>query len=90
MIPQTLYSDEKKDLSSDRTIENPFGTPIHVKVDGVFGHWTIHLENGPVPKELNGVFTRYIYAEEKVKAFIKSRQVKEDKPKKIKLPGPRS
>ncbi len=89
-MPQTIPQDyDNRDLPSDRMIENPAGNNIHVRSDGIFGHWTIHFEHGEIPSELKGKFTRFIYAEEKVLKYLDNVQKKLNKVKKVRLPGPR-
>lgn len=90
-MPQTIPSDyDNRDLPSKRIIENSQGSNLIIKSDGVFGHWTIHFEHGAVPAELEGKFTRFIYAEEKALNYLARKQKERDKPKKVKLPGPRT
>jgi len=44
---------------------------------------------GTIPAELTGKFTRYSYAEEKALAYLDRKEKERNKPKKVKLPGPR-
>ena len=88
-MPNIIESTNDRDLSTDRVIESPTGNNIHIRSDGVFGHWTIHFEMGTIPAELTGKFTRYGYAEEKVLAYLERKEKERNKPKKVKLPGPR-
>ncbi len=89
-MPETIPIDvDNRDLPSDRLMENPYGQPIHIRSDGIFGHWTIHFEHGAVPKELEGKFTRFPYAEEKVLTYLDEKQKEANKIKKVRLPGPR-
>lgn len=61
---------EVRDLSKERKLVLESGNVITFKCTDPYGFWTVHYEQGMMPKKLKGQYTTFDYAYADVKKYL--------------------
>jgi len=75
-IPQTdIYTDPKKDLTSERAAHLSNGQVINLKRHDPYGFWTMHWQHGQLPTKYQGQYTLFEFALNDLKKYLSDKDL---------------
>ena len=70
-------TDPDRDLPKDRQIKLK-NNILHIRQEGMYGHWFINFDKGQIPDSLKGAYTTPEYAQKEALAYLSSKGRLED------------
>ena len=66
------FIDVDRDAPKDRMIKLK-NNALHIKQEGMFGHWFVFFDKGQVPERLRGAYTSASEARKEAMAYLSSK-----------------